>query len=266
MPLISIVTPVFNCRDFIEQCIDNVAAQGDLELEHIIVDGGSDDGTVQIIERQARRYPHLRWISEPDRGQSDAMNKGVALAKGGVLGFLNADDYYEPGVLRRIEQLFRELPDPALAVGNCSVWKDDGSLWFVSAPAQISLANLLSERYLEAFPMNASGYFYHKSLHDRIGLYKTEDHYSMDLDFIIRAVAEAHVFYYNEAWGNYRYLPGTKTYQDDKSGRNAKRISALVASYRLSLPLRQRVPMVVGVSVRRLLKRLRNKCNALCRR
>lgn len=263
MPLISIITPVFNCREFIEQCIDNVAAQHCPLMEHIVVDGGSDDGTVQIIKRQARRYPHLRWISEPDRGQSDAMNKGVALARGSVLGFLNADDFYEPGVLPRIAELFGELPEPALAVGKCSVWKEDGSLWFVSAPSRISLKSLLAERYLEAFPMNASGYFYHKSLHERIGLYQVEEHYAMDLDFVIRAVAEARVFYHDEAWGNYRYLPGTKTYRDDKSGMNAKRIAALTASYRRRLPLRSRVSLALCITVSKLLKRVKGILNAL---
>jgi glycosyltransferase involved in cell wall biosynthesis len=266
VPLISVITPVFNGRDYIEQCIENVAGQGCPQAEHIVVDGGSDDGTVEIIERLASRYSALRWLSEPDRGQSDAMNKGVDLARGSVLGFLNADDYYEPGVLPRIIQLFRDLPEPSLAVGNCSVWREDGSLWFVSTPSRISLEALLEERYLEAFPMNSSGYFYHKSLHRLIGPYPVEEHYSMDLDFIIRAVAQAKVYYHDEHWGNYRYLPGTKTFQDDQSGMNAVRIAALIASYRKHLPPSTRARMVAGIRVRRALQRIKGIWNGLTER
>jgi len=268
VPLISIITPVYNCRDFIGDCIENVASQLGVDMEHIVVDGGSCDGTLQIIEAAARRYPHLRWVSEPDRGQSDAMNKGVALAKGTIIGFLNADDYYQPQVLARIGSLFLELPVPSLVVGKCNVWREDCSLWFVSAPSQICLQRLLEERYLEAFPMNSSGYFYHKSLHERIGPYKVDEHYAMDLDFIIRAVAASQVYYFDELWGNYRYLPGTKTYQDDQSGINGKRISALVASYRRQLPLYQRLPLVFKTLTRKAFKRLndrfscwRNRCS-----
>ena len=72
------------------------------DVEHIIIDGGSQDGTVTIIKQYAEKYPHIRWISEADQGQSDAMNKGLDMAKGNIISFLNVDDYYEPLVLNKI--------------------------------------------------------------------------------------------------------------------------------------------------------------------
>ena len=85
--LISVITPSYNGERFIENCIKNVIEQKCPEVEHVIVDGGSTDGTVDIIRHHAENYSHIRWISEPDQGQSDAMNKGIAMARGDILGF-----------------------------------------------------------------------------------------------------------------------------------------------------------------------------------
>jgi glycosyltransferase involved in cell wall biosynthesis len=90
---ISIITPSFNQGRFIEEAIRSVLDQGYPDFEHIVVDNCSSDDTLDIL----RRYPHLRWISEPDRGQSHALNKGFGLATGDVLAWLNCDDFYLPG-------------------------------------------------------------------------------------------------------------------------------------------------------------------------
>jgi glycosyltransferase involved in cell wall biosynthesis len=94
-PLVSIVTPSLNQGEFIEAAISSVLEQDYPKIEHLVVDGGSTDGTVDIL----RRYPHLRWVSEPDEGQAAAVNKGFRLATGTIFGWLNADDYYLPGAV-----------------------------------------------------------------------------------------------------------------------------------------------------------------------
>jgi len=235
--MISIITPVFNGIRFIETCIVNVIEQTCPCVEHIIVDGGSADGTVEVIKSYAEKYPHIRWVSEKDKGQSDAMNKGIAMAKGEIIGFLNVDDFYEPNVLNHVTEIFKTLPEPSLLVGNCNVWDNDGNLWFVSRPSGIGLQNLLLGKYMEAFPMNPSSYFYHKSLHHLIGPYDTDEHYGMDVHFIFMAVQKAKVTYVDKLWGNYRYLEGTKTYEDDKSGGNAIRVKQITEYYRKQQPL-----------------------------
>jgi glycosyltransferase involved in cell wall biosynthesis len=256
-PLISIITPVYNGIQFIESCINNVIDQECPAVEHVIVDGGSTDGTVDVIRRYAEKFPHIRWVSEKDRGQSDAMNKGVGMATGEIISFLNVDDYYEPGALREALALFDGLPEPSLLVGNCNVWGNDGKLWFVSRPKMISLRNLLLGRYMEAFPMNPSAYFYHKSLHKRIGGYDVEEHYGMDLDFIFKAVQRAHVTYLPRLWGNHRYYEGTKTYEDDKSGGNTLRVARITEHYLRQQPLHYRIYIVAVKKFGKIINRIR---------
>lgn len=235
-PLISIITPVFNGSRFIECCIMNVVAQNCPDVEHIIIDGGSNDGTVEIIKTYAERYKHIKWLSGKDNGQSDAMNKGVRLACGSILGILNVDDYYESGALQKVLDIFTFLPEPSLLVGNCNVWDNDDNVWFVSKPAMINLTNLLLGKFMDAFPMNPSAYFYHKSLHEKIGLYEIDEHYGMDVHFIIKSVQLAQVKYVDMLFGNYRYLEGTKTYEEDKFDRTGARVKQIIAHYRNKQP------------------------------
>ncbi|WP_138497667.1 glycosyltransferase family 2 protein [Nostoc sp. PA-18-2419] len=242
--MISIITPVYNGEKFIEFCLQVVIKQNFSEVEHIIVDGGSTDKTIDVIKHYANQYSHIRWISEKDQGQSDAMNKGISLAQGAIIGILNVDDFYEPNVIRRIWELFQTLPEPSLIVGNCNIWDHRDRLIQVNKPKRLRTVNLLTEKQINddgiidtAYPVNPSAYFYHKSLHQQIGLYKVEEDYLMDLDFLLKAVRLAQVKYFNEIWGNYRYYPGTKTFGDITNGTSQTRIRQLFKEYAKTLSL-----------------------------
>jgi glycosyltransferase involved in cell wall biosynthesis len=235
-PQLSIITPVFNGSHLISSSITNVVEQIiGTKIEHIIVDGGSSDGTVEIIQRYAENYPHIRWVSEADNGQSDAMNKGIRMARGSIVGFLNVDDYYEPSILNRVIEQFSNLTRPALLVGACNVWDEEGRLLFVNRPKKMKLHNLLLGFEHHPWPVNPSAYFYHKELHELIGPYKVDEHYALDLYFILRAVQVANVTYIDEIFGNYRLLPGTKTFTDIAAGKNRERSMNILASYESSL-------------------------------
>src|SRR5438309_5772154 len=104
LPLVSVVTPSLNQGAYIEETIRSVLDQDYPRIEHIVVDGGSTDGTLEIL----RRYPHLTWVSEPDGGQADAVNKGFRLAEGEIFGWLNADDLYLPGTISAAVAVLRE--------------------------------------------------------------------------------------------------------------------------------------------------------------
>jgi len=130
--------------------------QGYIHLEHIIVDGASTDQTVKIIKHYSGKYPHIRWLSEEDQGQSDAYNKGITIAKGNIIAILNVDDFYEPNVLNRIAQIFKQLPEPSLIVGNCNIWDDGSKLKKVNKLARLELRDLLLGNWVNPFPVNPS--------------------------------------------------------------------------------------------------------------
>lgn len=238
--MISVITPVYNGERFIDSCIRVVIDQACLDFEHIIIDGGSTDRTVEIIKQYADKYSHIRWISEKDKGQSDAMNKGIAMTKGEIIAILNVDDFYEPDVLNRISEIFKSLPDPSLLVGNCNVWVDDGKLKFVNKPTKLKLTDLLLGFRINQYPVNPSAYFYHTSLHQKIGVYKVDEHYVMDIDFLFKAIQVATVKYMDETWGNFREIEGTKTVNDGRSGQGYYRMESLLRFYRKDLTLFQR--------------------------
>ncbi|WP_107671134.1 glycosyltransferase family 2 protein [Cyanothece sp. BG0011] len=248
--MISVITPVYNGASFIEACIKVVIEQNCSDFEHIIVDGGSQDNTVEIIKQYAEKYPHIRWISEADQGQSDAMNKGIKMAKGDIIAILNVDDYYEPNVLNKIEKLFQSLPEPSLLVGNCNIWDNQGNLKEVNKPSKLHITDLLLGWTFTKPPVNPSAYFYHKSLHDKIGCYNISENYAMDIDFLLRAVQVAKVTYIDETWGNFRYLEGTKSVQDAKNGQGEKRYQQLLQKYRKKLPIFLQIYMLILSRVR----------------
>ena len=233
--MISVITPVYNGEKFIKSCIKVVIEQACPNLEHIIVDGASTDNTVEIIKQYAQQYSHIRWISEPDRGQSDAMNKGVNMATGEIIGILNVDDFYEPKVLNRVLQIFKNLPEPSLVVGNCNILGDDGQVKYLNKPSKLGLMGLMTLKH--PFPLNPSAYFYHKSLHERIGFYKVDEHYMMDLDFIIKSVQKAKIKYVDELWGNHRQIKETKTMTLMENGQHDEYLRKFLAEHRKKLHL-----------------------------
>ena len=208
---ISVITPVYNGERFIESCLRSVVEQNCPDVEHIIMDGGSKDRTIEIVKEYADRHPHIRWVSEKDKGQSDAMNKGLRLARGSLLGFLNADDFYEPGALAAVREIFETLPEPSILIGNCNVIDDTGKLLWLNKPDTKYYQLLQVWRF--KMPNNPSAYFYHRSLHDQIGEFDVDDHYVMDYDFLLKAFRASKVVYVDKTFGNYRMYADNKTSQ-----------------------------------------------------
>lgn len=237
--MITIITPVYNGARFIDTCIQSVIDQHYEDIEHLIIDGSSTDRTLEIVQSYAQKYPHISWVSEKDQGQSDAMNKGIMMAKGNIIGILNADDYYEPNVFARVVQLFQHLPEPGFLVGRCRVIDEQGNLKYINKPKSLNVVDILSER--SQHPYNPSAYFYHKSLHQLVGFYDTNHHYVMDLDFILKAVQHSHTLLVNDIWGNYRAIEGTKTNELRALGLAEKTKQDLFAEHRKKLPLLQQI-------------------------
>jgi glycosyltransferase involved in cell wall biosynthesis len=122
MVRLSVITPVFNAAGTLAEALASVRAQDYPGLEHIVVDGGSTDGTVDIL----REAEGIRWVSEPDRGLAHAMNKGIAMASGDVIGELNADDLYAAGALHAVGEAFGARPEAMWLTGYCRIIDGDG--------------------------------------------------------------------------------------------------------------------------------------------
>ncbi|GHD33742.1 glycosyltransferase [Halioglobus pacificus] len=228
--LISIVTPIFNGAKFIRETLTRLHRQLEgieSRVQHIIVDGGSTDGTVQIIRELTSTRSNTIFISEDDNGQSNAMNKGIMLAQGQMLSFLNADDYYENNTLRRVLEIIEavKLTEDLFIVGNTRVInadKDD-SLISINRPVHFGFPATLEYWRYAVFPGNPTAYFYHRNLHQLAGLYNVAEHYAMDYEFLLKSSKYARIIYFDEIWGNFRYYKGTKTEESVTSGMNLVR-------------------------------------------
>jgi len=242
---VTIITPSYQASHCIQQCMQSVwsAFSEDSDssptlAEHLILDGGSTDGTVEIAERFAAQHPHVRVISESDCGQSHAMNKGVRLARGEIIGFLNADDTYLPGTVAEAVGILETMPEPAFVCGNCRVVDAEGEVIHVNKPSRLALTELLAGA---PPPWNPSAYFYHKSLHDRVGFYDEDDHYTMDLDFILRATAKIKLHYVDRDWGVFRWAAGGKTFDAQQVNAMEARKQSVIERHCQSLNLKNRL-------------------------
>lgn len=131
-PLISIVTPSLNQARFIRETIESVLNQDYPEYEHIVMDGGSTDGTIDLL----KEYKHLKVVSEKDRGQADAINKGFRLAKGDILAYLNADDTLLPGTLKRVSEKLNPVAGPFIFMGRCRFTDESGRYTGIEHPSE----------------------------------------------------------------------------------------------------------------------------------
>ncbi|HDM78303.1 MAG TPA: glycosyltransferase, partial [Deltaproteobacteria bacterium] len=148
-PLVSVVTPSYNQGHFIEENILSVKSQDYPNIEHIVIDGGSTDGTVKILKQYEETY-NLRWISEPDEGHADAVNKGFAMAKGEIIGWLNSDDvYFDRGTISAVVEAFQKHPEADIIYGDCAYIWEDGTILRVQCVPSFRYSRLLRGCFLE---------------------------------------------------------------------------------------------------------------------
>lgn len=178
MQKISIVTPSYNQGAFIAEAIESVLLQNDPCFEHIVVDGGSTDNTVEVL----KSYPHLKWISEPDKGQADAVNKGFRMATGDIFGEINADDYYLPGAFAAVRREM-DRDDGFKVVTGGQVNIRNGTEADVVSPAKASFNELI--RYPEN-PVGHPSTFYSRSIWEAINGMDASIKYAPDVELFIR--------------------------------------------------------------------------------
>jgi glycosyltransferase involved in cell wall biosynthesis len=188
LPKISIVTPSLNQGRTIEDTILSVLAQDYPSVEHIVVDGGSTDETLSVL----RKYPHLRWVSEPDRGQTHAINKGIGMSSGEIFAYLNTDDLYRPGAFHAVSDVFQRSPDVDVIVGDAEAI-DDNLESPEPCPARLDrVADLL--RFWEwgnGFCVPQPAVFVRRRALDRAGLFDESYNLAMDYEMWLRLAARS---------------------------------------------------------------------------
>jgi glycosyltransferase involved in cell wall biosynthesis len=197
-PLVSIITPSFNQSAFLEETICSVLDQDYPNLEYLIVDGGSTDGSVELIQRYADRLAW--WVSELDRGQTDALNKGLTRARGEILAWLNSDDTYLPGAVAQAVAFLQSHPQVGMVYGDANLTDEAGNV-IGQFPARQTDYRRLRQGYVH-IPQQAA--FFRASLWRQVGPLDPTFYFAMDYDLWVRLARLAPVVYQPRLWANFR--------------------------------------------------------------
>ena len=189
LPRISLITPTFNQAGFIEQTINSVLGQGYPNLEYIIIDGGSTDGTVDLIRKYETQLAY--WVTEKDGGQSNAINKGLKFATGDIIAYINSDDYYLDGAFERVADAYRDNPSIDLWHGRCRIVDQYG------AKVDERIGSI--KRYDEILDLWGVWWkrrnfvqpevFWTKRIGDKVGAFREDLHLVMDYEYWLRILS-----------------------------------------------------------------------------
>ncbi|MFQ5924051.1 MAG: glycosyltransferase family 2 protein [Anaerolineales bacterium] len=227
-PSVSIVTPSFNQAAFLEIAMASVLGQEYPNIEYLVIDGGSDDGSVEIIERYADRIAY--WVSEPDQGQADAINKGLRRASGEIVAWLNSDDAYMPGAIRSAADALNQHPEAGMVCANGLMVDAELRLLDPHTYRALSAVDLLSFEVLLQ-----PSVFMRKSILDEVGYLNGEYDLILDHELWLRFAARAPIHHVDEYWALERTHAEAKTiHRADEFVREAE---DLVANARESVEL-----------------------------
>ncbi|EKE24945.1 MAG: glycosyl transferase family protein [uncultured bacterium] len=207
---ISIITPSYNQAQFIERTIQSILSQSHNDIEYIVMDGGSTDGTVDILKKYSDK---IIWKSEKDKGQSDAINKGLKMATGEIVAFLNSDDTYEPGALEAVADFFKLNPDKKWIYGKCKIINENDqeirkpiTIYKNLLLRKFSYSKLLTENFI-----SQPATFWRKELHDEFGYFDENEHFCMDYEFWLRIGKKYPAGVIGKYLANFRYYKNSKS-------------------------------------------------------
>lgn len=218
-PLVSIVTPSYNQAAFLEETIQSVLAQNYPNLEYWVMDGGSTDGSVEIIRKYAS---HLSgWISEKDHGQADAINKGFKRATGEIVAWLNSDDLYRPGAIQSAVSIFQENPEVGLVYSDVDSIDANGEVFNRMGYDQWGIRDLMTFNIL-----GQPGVFFRRSVLEKAGYLDLSYQYLLDHHLWLRMALNAPLKYApGEVWAAARIHAGAKNVADTAGfGQEAYRL------------------------------------------
>ncbi|MBU0510402.1 MAG: glycosyltransferase [Chloroflexi bacterium] len=203
MPQVSIITPSYNQAEYLEQTIRSVLGQGYPNLEYIIVDGGSMDGSVEIIRKYADRLAW--WVSEPDNGQADAINKGLRRATGEIVAWLNSDDLYAPGAVAQAAAEMERHPNVGLVYGNAVTFDQDGRPLNDLEFADWGLEGLVAFKII-----CQPAVFMRREVLEQAGYLNETYHFLLDHELWLRIATIAEIQHVHRVWAFARHHAAAK--------------------------------------------------------
>ncbi len=208
-PIVSIVTPSYNQASYLERTILSVIEQDYEAIEYIVIDGGSEDGSLEILKKYEHRLAY--WESTPDKGQTDAINKGFAHANGQILAWLNSDDTYQPGAIAEVVQFMQAHPQAGLVYGDCN---------FINARDEVigrfNARQTEYDRLLSGYvhiPQQAA--FWRRHLWQQVAPLDDSIYFAMDYDLWLRLAKISPIVYTPRLWANFRLHGDAKTIAED---------------------------------------------------
>lgn len=190
-PLVSIITPSYNQGKFIRETIDSVLGQKYSNIEYIVIDGKSTDETVDVLKSYGER---IKWVSEKDSGQMDALNKGLKMVKGDIIAFINSDDYYFLDTIEKVVKIFNKYPEIEIVSGDYVIINTEGKKMLTQSPVVYwkrflrgihSFNTLCVANYI-----NQPSTFWRRSVLDKVGFFNESLHYVFDYEYWLRALSK----------------------------------------------------------------------------
>jgi glycosyltransferase involved in cell wall biosynthesis len=258
-PLVTIVTPSYNQAGFLEETIRSVLDQDYPRIEYIIIDGGSTDGSQDIIQKFASRL--AGWVSEPDQGQTDAINKGFSRARGDILAWLNSDDTYLPGAVAEAVQALLAHPQAGMVYGDADLVDETGGVIGRFPARQVGYRQL--RRGSVHIPQQAA--FFRGDLWKQVGPLDPTFFFAMDYDLWVRLAKVSELVYVPRRWANFRlHRLGKSVISDDRCWPEMLRVhyreggspfSVLVLKAGIRPLVYAWLPLRLRLWIRRLLER-----------
>jgi glycosyltransferase involved in cell wall biosynthesis len=204
LPLVSIITPSFNQDAWLEECVQSVLSQDYSNIEYIVIDGGSTDGSLEIIKNYANRLAY--WASEPDAGQADAINKGLRRASGDIVAWVNSDDAYVPGAIREAVERLRSEPELGMVYGDGLMVDSKRRLLDRHTYRDLSLVDLLSFEVLLQ-----PAVFMRRSALEEVGYLNDRYHLILDHELWVRLAQRYPIRHVSRFWALERTHADAKT-------------------------------------------------------
>lgn len=205
-PLVSIVVPSFNQAPYLAQTLDSILDQTYRPIEIIVADGASTDSSVEILKTYAEKHTELRWISEKDEGPADAVNKGLAMARGDIMGIFSSDDLYKPDAFSTVVATFDKHPECGLVYGDIEGIDADGRPLFIRRFPDFSLEAM----FAICWTIGQGSVFFRRTLYERLGGWNAT-YYSCDLEYWMRLSFHTQPRYIPARLSSWRVYPGQRT-------------------------------------------------------